>query len=105
VVYNGAVMESEDNWRRLTLRLPPDLHQKLVWIANGRSLNTTIVMLLDEAVRDRQPVGFASTGKKPEDYDEIKSALKAELRKEWMADLKDLLADLQPVDRADKPEK
>lgn len=45
------MIEDEKNWTRLTLRLPAQLHQRLLDNADGRSLNTTIVKMLEDALK------------------------------------------------------
>ena len=46
--------KDRDNWIRLTLRLPPDVHAKVVKEAGLVSLNTAIVQLLEAALLLRQ---------------------------------------------------
>lgn len=41
--------EDRDNWVRLTLRLPPDLHEEIASRAEA-SLNTTIIKLLEDGL-------------------------------------------------------
>lgn len=48
-----AVSENEkdrDNWVRLTLRLPPDLHELITENAGPLSLNAAIIKLLEDAL-------------------------------------------------------
>lgn len=42
--------KGRDNWHRVTLRIPPELHQKLVESAGTLSLNAWLIMLLDDAM-------------------------------------------------------
>lgn len=41
-------MAKQDDWTRITLRLPPDLHQRLSSAAEANSLNAVIVAALEE---------------------------------------------------------
>ena len=67
--------EDEKNWTRLTLRLPPLLHQRLTVLARGRSLNATIIGLLEEAVS-------AAEQERQKSYDALKDELLKDLRRE-----------------------
>ncbi|PZP07831.1 MAG: hypothetical protein DI607_13525, partial [Sphingomonas hengshuiensis] len=55
-------MAKQDDYVRITLRLPPDLHRQLTTLAGAASLNAYIVSLLSQsasvegAVRDSQQV-------------------------------------------------
>lgn len=41
-------MVNQNNWSRITLRIPPDLHDRLVAASGARSLNAEIVSTLEE---------------------------------------------------------
>ena len=42
-------MAKQDDWAKITLRLPPDLHRKLAEATGANSLNAEIVQRLDES--------------------------------------------------------
>ena len=41
-------MAKQDEWKRITLRIPPDLHERLTAAAESASLNAVIIDALDE---------------------------------------------------------
>lgn len=69
------MVEDDKSWTRLTLRLPPHLHQRLVEHANGRSLNTTILKLLEAALGADEAAQLKS-------YEDVRAAVSKELREE-----------------------
>lgn len=44
-----AAMAKQDDWIRITLRLPPELHQRLSDEAGAKSLNAEIVARLEDS--------------------------------------------------------
>ena len=70
-VYWCFMTDDEKNWTRLTLRLPPHLHQRLVNNASGRSLNTTIIKLLEGGLESAETV--------PKSYQDMRAAIMAEV--------------------------
>lgn len=75
--------DDENNWTRLTLRLPPRVHQWLLDTANGRSLNKTIVLLLESAMN--------GDDQKLKSYEDVRAAVLEDLRQE----MRDMIADMQ----------
>lgn len=52
-------MAKQDDWVRITLRLPPELHEQLKERAGAGSLNAEIVEALEYATADYGPRGVA----------------------------------------------
>ena len=77
---------------RLTLRLPPQLHQRLVENASGRSLNTTIVRLLES--------GLDGDDKKLRSYEDVRKAVLEDVRQEMRDMVADMQAEMQREDDA-----
>lgn len=50
---NSDDEQNRENWVRITLRLPPDLHASLVESARLTSLNAEIIVRLEESFRAR----------------------------------------------------
>lgn len=50
---NSDDEQNRENWVRITLRLPPDLHASLVEAARLTSLNAEIIVRLEESFRAR----------------------------------------------------
>lgn len=63
-----AAMAKQDTWTRITLRLPPDLHQLLTEAAGANSLNAEIV--------DRLWATMASGLRTPHDVLKLDSSFK-----------------------------
>ena len=49
-------MAKQDEWTRLTLRLPPELHERLVEAAKTSSMNAVVVNALGEAFPPSDPI-------------------------------------------------
>lgn len=82
------MVEDEKNWTRLTLRLPAQLHQRLVDNADGRSLNTMIVKMLEDALNATDPGKMS--------YQDMRKAIMAEVEDrledrfaEWIEKMQD----------------
>ena len=86
-------MAGQDSWKRITLRLPDDLHAKLTADAeeDGRSLNAQIIHALSfYAAYDRNSDVFVTPEAYPEDLQE-----QAEMRADYL--LREIKKILEPI--------
>lgn len=80
--------KGRENWHRITLRLPPELHQRIVESAGKLSVNAAIVQRLEQSFEDNTA--------KLKSYDEMRAAIMAEVEQrmeqrfeEWLEQIKD----------------
>lgn len=93
-------MAKQDAWTRITLRLPPELHEKLVAAAEANSLNAEIVARLERTFTHEMigPANMTSLGEA--DVRQLVSDILREVATQLPPDttVRDLAATVPPAD-------
>ena len=79
--------KSRDNWVRITLRLPPELHKQLLDNLGNLSLNTSIIQRLEWSFGNKPGQIYS--------YDDLRQSLLEELRADIEQEMREMLADFQ----------
>ncbi|WP_271896290.1 Arc family DNA-binding protein [Candidatus Phyllobacterium onerii] len=75
-------MAKQDEWTRITLRIPPELHEKLTEAARTSSMNAEIIRRLEytiEVDRQNQEIGVEYEERTPEEEEAIKRIIHASI--------------------------
>ena len=77
-------MAKQDEWKRITLRIPPDLHERLTAAAESASLNAMIIEALEEKYPKPQINLNEYTGRLSEEFFNIEDTAE---RRAYVKDL------------------